>query len=79
LLAAKDSKCSAKDAEAGVLAMEALHKQVNYSLSCVCARVRVLSYVCGCFWMNPDTTKILDFASLSVFLVLNFSNLFVLT
>ncbi|KAJ3671154.1 hypothetical protein LUZ60_008580 [Juncus effusus] len=28
LLAAKDSKCSAKDAEAGVLAMEALHKQV---------------------------------------------------
>lgn len=29
LLAAKDSKCSAKDAEAGVLAMEALHKQVE--------------------------------------------------
>lgn len=28
LLASKDSKCSAKDAEAGVLAMEALHKQV---------------------------------------------------
>ncbi|XP_030934313.1 TATA-binding protein-associated factor BTAF1 isoform X1 [Quercus lobata] len=28
LLAARDSKCSAKDAEAGVLAMEALHKQV---------------------------------------------------
>lgn len=28
LLAAKDSKCSAKDAEAGILAMEALHKQV---------------------------------------------------
>ncbi|KAF3783221.1 TATA-binding protein-associated factor, partial [Nymphaea thermarum] len=28
LLAAKDSKCSAKDAEAGCLAMEALHKQV---------------------------------------------------
>ncbi|MCL7026697.1 hypothetical protein MKW94_014094 [Papaver nudicaule] len=28
LLAAKDAKCSAKDAEAGVLAMEALHKQV---------------------------------------------------
>lgn len=28
LLAAKDSKCSAKDAEAGVLALEALHKQV---------------------------------------------------
>ncbi|OVA11083.1 SNF2-related [Macleaya cordata] len=28
LLAAKDSKCSAKDAEAGALAMEALHKQV---------------------------------------------------
>ncbi|KAL4188800.1 hypothetical protein AMTRI_Chr08g162230 [Amborella trichopoda] len=27
LLAAKDSKCSAKDAEAGALAMEALHKQ----------------------------------------------------
>ncbi|CAN8254589.1 unnamed protein product [Cochlearia groenlandica] len=28
LLAARDSKCSAKDSEAGVLAMEALHKQV---------------------------------------------------
>ncbi|GAB4851956.1 btaf1 RNA polymerase II, B-TFIID transcription factor-associated, 170kDa [Ancistrocladus abbreviatus] len=28
LLAARDSKCSAKDAEAGILAMEALHKQV---------------------------------------------------
>ncbi|KAK9093560.1 hypothetical protein Syun_028471 [Stephania yunnanensis] len=28
LLASRDSKCSAKDAEAGVLAMEALHKQV---------------------------------------------------
>lgn len=28
LLAARDPKCSAKDAEAGVLAMEALHKQV---------------------------------------------------
>ena len=28
LIAAKDSKCSAKDAEAGILAMEALHKQV---------------------------------------------------
>ncbi|KAK1287547.1 Chromatin structure-remodeling complex protein SYD [Acorus calamus] len=28
LVAAKDSKCSAKDAEAGALAMEALHKQV---------------------------------------------------
>ncbi|KAK3025985.1 hypothetical protein RJ639_042142, partial [Escallonia herrerae] len=28
LLAARDSRCSAKDAEAGVLAMEALHKQV---------------------------------------------------
>ncbi|CAI9108802.1 OLC1v1008493C4 [Oldenlandia corymbosa var. corymbosa] len=28
LLAARDSKCSAKDAEAGALAMEALHKQV---------------------------------------------------
>ncbi|CAN6448955.1 unnamed protein product [Victoria cruziana] len=28
LLAAKDPKCSAKDAEAGCLAMEALHKQV---------------------------------------------------
>ncbi|XP_072972272.1 TATA-binding protein-associated factor BTAF1 isoform X2 [Typha angustifolia] len=28
LQAAKDSKCSAKDAEAGALAMEALHKQV---------------------------------------------------
>ncbi|KAG6504315.1 hypothetical protein ZIOFF_036646 [Zingiber officinale] len=28
LSAARDSKCSAKDAEAGVLAMEALHKQV---------------------------------------------------
>ncbi|KAF2288111.1 hypothetical protein GH714_004452 [Hevea brasiliensis] len=28
LLAARDAKCSAKDAEAGVLAMEALHKQV---------------------------------------------------
>lgn len=28
LVAAKDSKCSAKDAEAGILAMEALHKQV---------------------------------------------------
>ncbi|PKA51093.1 putative chromatin-remodeling complex ATPase chain [Apostasia shenzhenica] len=28
LLAVKDSKCSAKEAEAGVLAMEALHKQV---------------------------------------------------
>ncbi|KAJ8513513.1 hypothetical protein OPV22_003947 [Ensete ventricosum] len=28
LLAAKDPKCSAKDAEAGALAMEALHKQV---------------------------------------------------
>ncbi|PHT58739.1 TATA-binding protein-associated factor BTAF1 [Capsicum baccatum] len=30
LLAARDSKCSAKDAEAGVLAMEALHKQDRY-------------------------------------------------
>lgn len=30
LVAARDSKCSAKDAEAGVLAMEALHKQVNF-------------------------------------------------
>ena len=28
LLAARDPKCSAKDAEAGALAMEALHKQV---------------------------------------------------
>ncbi|KAL6533717.1 btaf1 RNA polymerase II, B-TFIID transcription factor-associated, 170kDa [Orobanche hederae] len=28
LIAARDPKCSAKDAEAGVLAMEALHKQV---------------------------------------------------
>uniref|UniRef100_A0A0A0LCK5 Helicase C-terminal domain-containing protein n=1 Tax=Cucumis sativus TaxID=3659 RepID=A0A0A0LCK5_CUCSA len=28
LLAARDSKCSARDAEAGALAMEALHKQV---------------------------------------------------
>lgn len=28
LLASRDSKCSAKDAEAGILAMEALHKQV---------------------------------------------------
>ncbi|KAM7273877.1 hypothetical protein ACFE04_028541 [Oxalis oulophora] len=28
LLAAREAKCSAKDAEAGVLAMEALHKQV---------------------------------------------------
>jgi hypothetical protein len=28
LLAARDAKCSAKEAEAGVLAMEALHKQV---------------------------------------------------
>ncbi|XP_028126381.1 TATA-binding protein-associated factor BTAF1-like isoform X4 [Camellia sinensis] len=28
LLAARDSKCSTKDAEAGALAMEALHKQV---------------------------------------------------
>lgn len=28
LLAARDPKCSAKDAEAGILAMEALHKQV---------------------------------------------------
>ena len=28
LLAARGPKCSAKDAEAGVLAMEALHKQV---------------------------------------------------
>ncbi|CAN1186873.1 TATA-binding protein-associated factor BTAF1 [Linum perenne] len=28
LLAARDAKCSAKDAEAGALAMEALHKQV---------------------------------------------------
>ncbi|KAL8195695.1 hypothetical protein R6Q57_025448 [Mikania cordata] len=28
LVAARDSKCSAKDAEAGILAMEALHKQV---------------------------------------------------
>lgn len=37
LLAAKDAKCSSKDAEAGVLAMEALHKQVNLALckSCV--------------------------------------------
>ena len=34
LVAACDSKCSAKDAEAGVLAMEALHKQVFiYSFS----------------------------------------------
>lgn len=30
LIAAKDPKCSAKDAEAGILAMEALHKQVFY-------------------------------------------------
>lgn len=32
LLAARDPKCSAKDAEAGVLAMEALHKQVSISV-----------------------------------------------
>lgn len=32
LLAARDPKCSAKDAEAGVLAMEALHKQVRLFL-----------------------------------------------
>lgn len=31
LLAARDPKCSAKDAEAGALAMEALHKQVNFN------------------------------------------------
>lgn len=29
LLAARDSKCSAKDSEAAALAMEALHKQVS--------------------------------------------------
>lgn len=29
-MAARDSKCSAKDAEAGALAMEALHKQVAF-------------------------------------------------
>lgn len=28
LVAAREAKCSAKDAEAGVFAMEALHKQV---------------------------------------------------
>ena len=28
ILAARDAKCSAKEAEAGALAMEALHKQV---------------------------------------------------
>jgi len=28
LLAAREGKCTAKEAEAGVLAMEALHKQV---------------------------------------------------
>lgn len=33
LLAARDSKCSAKDAEAGVLALEALHKQVDFQYS----------------------------------------------
>lgn len=32
LLAARDPKCSPKDAEAGALAMEALHKQVHFSL-----------------------------------------------
>lgn len=37
LLAARDPKCSAKDAEAGALAMEALHKQVAfYFLFIVC-------------------------------------------
>jgi hypothetical protein len=35
LLAAKDSKCSAKDAEAGILAMEALHKQVFIIYNCI--------------------------------------------
>jgi hypothetical protein len=30
LVAARDPKCSAKDAEAGALAMEALHKQVHF-------------------------------------------------
>ena len=30
LIAARDPKCSAKDAEAGALAMEALHKQVIF-------------------------------------------------
>lgn len=30
LVSARDPKCSAKDAEAGALAMEALHKQVSY-------------------------------------------------
>lgn len=29
-MSARDPKCSAKDAEAGALAMEALHKQVSY-------------------------------------------------
>lgn len=33
LLAARDPKCSAKDAEAGALAMEALHKQVHFIFS----------------------------------------------
>lgn len=36
LLAARDPKCSAKDAEAGVLAMEALHKQVFvFTVNCL--------------------------------------------
>lgn len=34
-MAARDSKCSAKDAEAGALAMEALHKQVCSPISVI--------------------------------------------
>lgn len=35
LVSARDSKCSAKDAEAGALAMEALHKQVHSLIKCL--------------------------------------------
>ena len=46
LVAARDSKCSAKDAEAGVLAMEVLHKQVfisSFSFSFVSMCLQIVS------------------------------------
>ena len=63
LLAARDPKCSAKDAEGGILAMEALHKQVfvlivtllstetiyQHSDEVFLLRIRNPSCLVGCF------------------------------
>jgi hypothetical protein len=48
LLASRDPKCSAKDAEAGALAMEALHKQVIFSFPLLHCKIGVFSLPTGC-------------------------------